>query len=137
MGAKVVLDTNVFVSALGWEGASHEIFNDCIGGDLELFLSVEIFDELKRVLNYPEFKFSQAEIDEFLDQILEVASLVETEIRVDIIKDDPSDNKFLECAITMGADYIISRDPHILKIKEFEGIKIKSPEVFREDNLNV
>ena len=132
MGTKVVLDTNVFVSALGWRSASREIFNECIKGKLELFISVEIFDEIKRVLNYPKFKFSRVEIDEFLDQILEVGSLVETKFKVEIIKDDPSDNKFLECAIAVGADYLISRDPHVLKIKEFEGIKIISPEVFRK-----
>jgi len=136
MGSKkVVLDTSVFVSALGWKGASREIFNDCIKGDLELFLSTEIFDEIKRVLNYPKFKFSQTEIDDFLDQILEVGNLVETGIKVDMIKDDPSDNKFLECAITVEADYIISRDPHILKIKEFEGIKVSSPEDFMEEGF--
>ena len=131
MGSKVVLDTNVFVSALGWKGASRAIFHKCIEGNLKLFLSTEIFHEIKRVLHYPKLKFSQIEIDEFLDQILEVGSLIETEVRVDIIKDDPSDNKFLACAVTVRADYIISRDPHILKIKEFERIKIRSPEIFK------
>lgn len=67
-----------------------------------------------------------------MDQILEIGCVVETNVTIKVIKDDPSDNKFLECAVTVGADYIISRDPHILKIKEFEGIKIKSPEVFRK-----
>lgn len=133
MGQKVVLDTNVFVSGLGWKGASHNVLNECINENLDLFLSVEIFDEIKRVLNYPKFKFSETEINEFLDQILEVGSLVETEIKVDIIKDDPSDNKFLECAITVDADYIISRDPHVLKIDEFRGIKIITPEDYMEN----
>lgn len=130
MGTKVVLDTNVFVSALGWQGASREIFKNCIEGDLELFISIEIFDEIKRVLNYPKFKFSQDEIPEFLDQILEVGNFVETKVKVEIIKDDPSDNKFLECAVTVNADCVISRDLHILKIKAFEGIKLMSPEDF-------
>lgn len=130
MGKKVVLDTNVFVSALGWKGTSREIFKDCIEGSLELFISAEIFDEIKRVLHYPKFKFSQDEISEFLDQILEVGNFVETKVKIEIIKDDPSDNKFLECAATVNADCVISRDPHILKIKAFEGIKLMSPEDF-------
>lgn len=130
MGKKVVLDTNVFVSALGWKGASREIFQNCIRGNLELFISAGIFDEVKRVLHYPKFKFSQDEISEFLDQILEVGNFVETKVKVEIIKDDPSDNKFLECAATVNADCVISRDPHILKIKAFEGIKLMSPEDF-------
>ncbi|MBI5789603.1 MAG: putative toxin-antitoxin system toxin component, PIN family [Candidatus Schekmanbacteria bacterium] len=132
MGKKVVLDTSVFISALGWKGASHKIFNDCIFGKYELILSLEIFDELKRVLNYPKFKFSQAEIEDFLDQILEVGTLVEPAVAIEMIENDPSDNKFLECAITVDADYIISRDPHLTKGKEFNGIMIMSPENFRE-----
>jgi putative PIN family toxin of toxin-antitoxin system len=109
MGKKVVLDTNVFVSALGWKGASREIFKDCIEGSLELFISTEIFDEIKRVLNYPKFRFSQDEINEFLDQILEVGNLVETKVKIEKIKDDPSDNKFLECAVTVDADSLLSK----------------------------
>lgn len=133
MGSKIVLDTNVFISALGWKGASHKIFNKCVSGNLNLFLSTGIFDEIKRVLKYPKFKFSKSEINEFLDLILEVGSLVETEIEINIIEADPSDNKFLECAITADADYLVSRDPHVLKIKEFRGIKIMSPENFMEN----
>jgi len=134
MGSKVVLDTNVFVSALGWKGASRTIFYKCIEGNLKLFLSMEIFHEIKRVLNYPKLKFSKIEIDEFLDQILEVGCLVENAVKIGIIKDNPSDNKFLECAVTVRADYIISRDIHILKIKEFEGIKMVSPELFVQES---
>ena len=130
MGKKIVLDTNVFVSALGWKGASREIFKGCIDGDLALFISTEIFNEIERVLHYPKLKFSKDEIDRFLDQILEVANFTEITVKVEIIKDDPTDNKFLECAVTVDADYIISRDPHILKIEKFEGIKILSPEDF-------
>lgn len=133
MGSKVVLDTNVFVSALGWKGASHNVLNECINEKLDLFLSVEIFNEIKRVLMYPKFRFSATEINEFLDQILEIGNLVETAIKVNIIKDDSSDNKFLECAISVDADYIISRDPHILKINEFRGIKIITPEDYMEN----
>jgi hypothetical protein len=40
------------------------------------------------------------EIDEFLDQILEIGNLIESKVEIKIIKDDPSDNKFLECAVT-------------------------------------
>ena len=100
MGKKVVLDTNVFVSALGWKGASREIFKGCIDGDLALFISTEIFNEIERVLHYPKLKFSKNEIDRFLDQILEVANFTEITVKVEIIKDDPTDNKFLECAVT-------------------------------------
>ena len=99
-----------------------------------IVFSLEIFDEVRRVLNYPKFKFSQTEIDEFLDQILEIGNLIESKVEIKIIKDDPSDNKFLECAVTVGANYIISRDPHILKIKEFKGIKIVSPELFVQES---
>lgn len=44
--------------------------------------------------------------------------------KIEVIKEDPSDNKFLECAIEAHADYIISGDKHLKKLVEFEGIKI-------------
>ncbi len=56
--------------------------------------------------------------------------LVEPEEEVNIVKDDVSDNKFVEAAVIGKADYIITQDNHLLKIKEFKGIKILTPKDF-------
>ena len=46
------------------------------------------------------------------------------------IEDDPDDNKFLECAVAGGAEYVVSGDPHLLALRQFRGIQILSPAAF-------
>lgn len=43
---------------------------------------------------------------------------------------DPDDNKFLECAIAGGADYIVSGDAHLVEMEEYRGIQILTPAEF-------
>jgi len=130
MGKKIVLDTNVIISAFGWQGAPHEIFKKCISGHFNLFLSPPLLSEITRVLAYPKFNFNQDEIDEFLSIIIETAEIVEPELLINLISQDASDNRVLECAITADCEFIISGDNHLLEIKEFSNIRILSPDEF-------
>ena len=84
------------------------------------------------MLSYHKFHFNQDEIDEFLSIIIEAAEIVEPEIIIDLISQDSSDNRILECAITADCEYVISGDKHLLEIKEFESIKILSPDKFKK-----
>jgi len=132
MGKRIVLDTNVIISAFGWKGIPHQIIRKCIEGHFELYLSPELISEIKRVLAYPKFNFTRDETDEFLSILLEAANIVEPGIAINSVSPDPSDNRLLECAITADCEYIISGDKHLLELKEFENIKILSPEEFRK-----
>ncbi|MDO8444688.1 MAG: putative toxin-antitoxin system toxin component, PIN family [Deltaproteobacteria bacterium] len=67
--AKVVIDTNVFISGFGWDGKPEEVLNLLEKGDLANFITTEIFEEIKRVVSYPKLKFSsslQTKIIEFV-----------------------------------------------------------------------
>ena len=75
-------------------------------------------------MDYPKFDFTYEQKREFLEIIFEVATVIDTKIELNIIKEDPDDNIFLECALECEADFIISGDKHLLKLKEFKGIKI-------------
>lgn len=130
MDKKIVLDTNVIVSAFGWRRAAHEIFKQCVSDHLTFFLSPSLLSEIKRVLAYPKFSFNQDEIDEFISIVIETAEIVESRIIIDFISKDPSDNRLLECAVTADCNYIISGDKHLLELKEFGNIKILSPDEF-------
>ena len=57
MGKKVVLDTNIFISALGWKGKPRKIFEMCLNGELDLITSPDILQELDRVMDYPRFSY--------------------------------------------------------------------------------
>ena len=127
---KIALDTNILISALGWEGNPRTIFNKVIDKEIELIISFKQISELLRVMEYPKFRFSEEQKDKFLLILLEAATLITTTFTIDIIKDDPNDNLILEAANEMEIDYIISGDEHLLKLKEFKGAKIITPKQF-------
>ena len=131
MGKKrIILDTNILISALGWKGNPRVIFDRVIAGEFELILSYKQLNELLRVLNYTKFKFTDEQKDRFLSILLEVSTLVKTESEVDIIKEDPSDNVILEPANEMKIDYIISGNDHLLKVKKFKDARIVTAKEF-------
>lgn len=131
MGKKrIVLDTNVLISALGWEGPSNKIFRKVLGEELELVTSYKQIEELGKVMEYPRFKFTEEQKSRFLTIIYEVAVVVGTRDCLNIIKADPDDNVILESAIENDVDFIITGDNHLLDLKEFRGVKILTPREF-------
>jgi len=127
---KIILDTNILISALGWKGNPRIIFNKITEKKFELILPYKQLNELLRVLNYPKFKVTNEQKDRFLAILLEISTLVKTKTRVNAIKDDPDDNIILEPANEMKIDYIISGDEHLLKVKEFKSAKIVTAKEF-------
>jgi len=126
-----VLDTNVFVSGIFWEGNfCSQIIDKWRKGEFELVSSIEIIDELVKTLKCFKIQLDKEAIVDWKNTIIENAILVEPSERLEIIKEDLDDNKFLETAIAGKADFIISQDTHLLKLKEFQGIKMITPEEF-------
>ncbi len=97
---KVVLDTNIFISALGWEGNPARVFLMFLRGECELITSHQQLEELNRVLGYDKFIFVQEEKNTFLRSILRDAIIVETSGSVHVISDDPTDDVILETAVS-------------------------------------
>ena len=121
---KIVLDTNLYISALGWGGKPKEIINEVIEGKFELILSKNQLKEIKKVLNYPKFAFTKSQKQIFLKLLNQIATIIETKEKVKIVLDDPDDIIILEPVNEIDVDYIITGDNHLLKIKEFKGAKI-------------
>jgi putative PIN family toxin of toxin-antitoxin system len=132
---KVVLDTNVFISAFLWQKLAKEIFNLVKEEKAQVCVSKEILEELQRVLNYPKFsnrlRLIDKTSDEIISEFLEVVKLYPSKkFKTVIVEEDPSDDKFLSCALSCGASFIISGDKHLLALREFQGIPILSPKEF-------
>ena len=68
---KTTLDTNILISALGWNGNPKQVFDKIINGEIELVISDEQFNELSDALNYPKFQFSEEQKNRFKSLILE------------------------------------------------------------------
>jgi len=93
-------------------------------------LSKAIISEFEQVLNYDEIQNKNLEMKRTVRKIISISKIIEPIGRLEIIKDDPSDNIILECALDGDVDYIISRDKHLLRLEEFKGIRILTPEEF-------
>ena len=132
---KVVLDANIFVSSIIVpKGKSAQIIDLVVKKKIELIISQPILEEVRRVLFYPHIKkrhpHNSEVIEKFINKWTRLAHLTQGKIKVDAIKDDPTDDKYLECAVEGKADYIVSGDKHLKNLKEFRGIKIIEPSVF-------
>jgi putative PIN family toxin of toxin-antitoxin system len=121
---KVTVDTNVLISALGWNGAEAAVIEMVLDGGLELCLSAQILSEFYRVVKYPKFGFTNEEIDGYMGRLLNNAIIVTPKNKISAVSEDPDDNKIIECAVEGKSRYIISGDKHLLRLGEYEGIKI-------------
>lgn len=139
MARKVVLDTNVLISALGWVGQESKVLHFVLQGHLDLLISPDLIDELLRVTRYPKFRFSDSEIDGFLGRLLRYAHVIRPTDAVNAVEEDPDDNIVLACALAGKADWIVTGDAHLLKLRSYEGIPIlKAGDVLRivKENLS-
>lgn len=128
--SKVVFDTNIFISAIIFGGNPRQCLELAREGQIRLFVSKSILLELVKKLE-EKFSWEDADIKEVIIGISEFAQLVEPKERTNIIKQDPPDNRILECAKEAKADYIISGDrKHLLSLQKFEGIPIISAHEF-------
>ena len=126
---KIVLDANIFASALIKPDSKPGKVLDLLRQvQVEIVLSPPIIKEIKRILLYPKISRyhhkSIQEIDGYFEDLLIFAWMVEGEDVVDVIKADPTDNKYLACAHEGEADYIVSGDHHLLDLGAYEGIPI-------------
>jgi uncharacterized protein len=133
MGKRIVIDTNVLISAFGWSGAERRLLMHCKERIFELAISPQLLKELERVLQYKKLKFDKEEQVEFLALISELAVVVEPKETLDVVNAHAPDNRVIECACEACAEAIISGDEHLLQLSEFRGIKImRAPDFLNE-----
>src|SRR4051812_19948736 len=116
---KVVLDTNVLITAFKDEYSyQKQIIDEVIAGRIIAYANHQTVREnhliLNRLIDDPSYK---RELEDFFAQIIPVEN--HHSIRV---KADPEDSKILESALEAQADYLISEDKHLLRIKDFQGV---------------
>lgn len=127
---RVVLDTNVLVSALLFGGRLDALIGRWKSGDLIPLFSRATFAEFRRVLAYPRFGLTAAEINALIEEeILPWCEVVEVGAAAEDIHGicrDPGDDIFLACAVAAGADAIVSGDRDLLDLGAFRDIPILS-----------
>ena len=129
MSIRAVLDTNVFVSGIHWTGASEKVLRAWLEERFVLVSSTPITDEIVRVLMAFKVPLEPEDIAWWERLILEKSVVVFPIRHLDVVKDDPSDNKFIEAAVEGNARYVVSQDKHLLTIKAYGFVKMCHPEV--------
>ncbi len=125
----VVIDTTIFVASL-WEGESRDLVRLWEKGRIRLCVSQPLLREYLRILpRFMMFKRGAAKLVSSFKSGKNMM-IVNPSKRLKIVKEDPADNKFLECAVEAGAHYIISADKHLRSLREYQGIRIVSSGVF-------
>jgi uncharacterized protein len=123
---RVVLDTNVLISAILTEGKPRTLLRKGISKEFRIVISDLILRELGTVLRRPKFKIDEDEIHRIILALMQAAEVVEVISKLNLVEEDPKDDMIVETAFDGKADFVISGDSHLLALNSFRGIKIVS-----------
>ena len=121
---RVVLDTNVLVSAFFWEGNEQDILRRCRDGQMQSVTSTSILRELERVL-LRKFGMPEEMVRAYVKEVIMISDLVFPRGELRVIERDPADDLILETAMLGRADIIVSGDDHLLRLGSYEGVMIR------------
>lgn len=135
---KIVIDTNVILQMLGRHSKYHFLYEKFLNEEYTLCLSNEILHEYEEILNE---RASSVVANLFL-KVLEFSENVirkDPFFKLNLIKKDPDDNKFVDCAFACQADYIVTNDAHFSELKQvkFPIIHLKTMEEFAEEMTDI
>lgn len=122
---RVVFDSNVYISALLFDGPPRQVLELTQKGQVVLITSDDIINETAGKLR-EKFSWPEHRIQQFVRQTCQLAELYNPKTKLSVIDDEP-DNRVLECAVAGKAHIIISGDNHLLKLKSYKNIPIQKP----------
>lgn len=125
---KLVIDTNILIDAkTDYYHYANRIIDLVISGEVEAFANSAMLVENERMTKKKIFDPGHLKKLEYYFSAL---NLIESQERLDMVEDDPQDNKILETALAASADYLITSDNHLLKLEKFKKTKIVRPAEF-------
>jgi hypothetical protein len=132
---KAVCDTNVIISGLiAHSGGPYELLEAWCRGEFVLLVSEAIVSKVTEVLGRPFFRNKRGITEEDIARVREVlgtdAVVVSPKSHLQVIEDDPDDDRILECALDGEADYLVSGDHHLLGLRRYRGISVVTTRQF-------
>jgi putative PIN family toxin of toxin-antitoxin system len=124
---RVVLDTNVLLSAILFAGTPGRVLEAWRNGKVELVIAPDIVDEYVRVAERLEERYDNVEIQPIIALVVQNATLVPATWLPGPVCDDPDDDKFLACALSSGTDIVVSGDKKLRAVSGYEGINVLTP----------
>ena len=120
---RVVIDTNVLVSALICDGKPRRLVLKLLH-EHTVILSRPMLTELADVISRDKFTISSSQVDRFLSSLIRMSKIVSDHNRFKVILQDPADDVVLNAAYTGRADFIVTGDRHLLTLEQFKKTKI-------------
>jgi putative PIN family toxin of toxin-antitoxin system len=125
---KVVLDTNVLISSILFKGELAGIVDLWKRGRIVPVVSGETFHEFRTVLEYPKFRLTKGEIKAIIEEeILPFFEIAAITGEAGGVCRDPDDDKFIACALSASADYIVSGDKALCDVGRYKPVRIITP----------
>ena len=120
---RIVLDTNCLLASLSRRGAYFNVWRGLQTGKYTLCVSNEILEEYEEIIAQ---KTNSVIASNVVQTLLNAPSveLIDAFFKFDLIKNDPDDNKFVDCAIAGNATYVVSNDSHFDVLKEIDFPKL-------------
>ena len=133
---RVVLDSVFAVSSFLTVGLTAELVLLC-EEKVELYTTEKILQEIRYVLLAKphirnRYDYTATEVDVFVAYLQEISTIIDQLPEISVIERDPKDDMIIACAIAASADYIISRDRHLLDLGRYQDIEIVTPENFMQ-----
>jgi putative PIN family toxin of toxin-antitoxin system len=126
---RLVLDTNVVVSALLWDGAPKRLLKACHSEGILIFTSTPLLEELTETLSKSKLErkiaASMLSADQLVNSYAEWVSVVRP-VFVPRLAPDPDDNVVIGTALAAKADFVVTGDRTLLSVAEYEGVRIVS-----------
>jgi putative PIN family toxin of toxin-antitoxin system len=127
---RLLLDTNVVVAGLLWNGPPRRLIEYAIGGtSVELFSSPELIEELRQTLGYPKFaariELAGTSVQSLVETYRDIVSLASPKIVPRIVMNDADDDHVIAAALAAETDFIVTGDRrHLLPLGSCQGIGI-------------
>jgi putative PIN family toxin of toxin-antitoxin system len=123
---RIVLDTNVLVSAIIRNGKPRRLLQAGINVRYHILSSTGILNELSEVLQRPKFKMTRDDVIRIVSALMETVENIHVVSDLKVVERDPDDNMVINAALDGKANYIVSGDPDLLDLKDFKKIEIVS-----------
>ena len=140
MNLHAVFDTNLLISGILWRGTPFQLLKWAEEGRLRIYTSLEILDEVYRVLHYPKFEQyidkQKASLKELFAKITSLCTIIQVEQVVSGVCSDADDEKFLSCALAANVEVLVSGDRHLLNLKQYQFVRIVTAREFYEENVH-
>jgi putative PIN family toxin of toxin-antitoxin system len=120
---KATADTNIYISALQFGGQPQRFLELARSGSIELAISPPIIAEIQRVLR-DKFKWPADAVEQIEPRLAAFTRRVTPTETLDVVKNDPPDNRILECAKAARSEYVVTGDDDLLRLGQYADIQI-------------